>query len=257
MKLNLLHLVNFIIILLIIIIIDDADDRTIQSIESITTSNTESREDSSITTHTQSSASVSSIPDDIAMDKNCIPVQPHGKFPSKQYGSVNRSFQSSWYIDYPWLEYSVSKNCAYCFPCRFFSVNGDKTFIYTGYSNWKCARGKEGGLQVHHMSSKHKDATLSWRQYQSTVANDSTIINHLEAGRLKKIQDNRQYVMYLLEVILCCSQQGLALRGHREVQDAEEAINVVNFRSFVRLHSCHIPLLQERLQSIVQKTPHF
>ena len=97
-------------------------------------------------------------------------------------------------------------------------MNGDKTFIYTGYSNWKCARGKEGGLQVHHMSSKHKDATLSWRQYQSTVANDSTIINHLEAGRLKKIQDNRQYVMYLLEVILCCSQQGLALRGHREVK---------------------------------------
>ena len=68
MKLYLLHLVNFIIILLIIIIIDDADDRTIQSIESITTSNTESREDSSITTHTRSSAFVSSIPDDIAMD---------------------------------------------------------------------------------------------------------------------------------------------------------------------------------------------
>ena len=86
-----------------------------------------------------SSAFVSSIPDDIAMDKNCIPVEPHEKFPSKQYGSVNRSFQSSWYIDYPWLEYSVSKNCAYCFPCRFFSVHGDKTFIYTGYSNWKFA----------------------------------------------------------------------------------------------------------------------
>ena len=76
-----------------------------------------------------------------------------------------------------------------------------------------------------------------------------TIINQLEAGRLKKIQDNRQYVMYLLEVILCCSQQGLALRGHREVQNAEEAINIGNFRSFVRLHSRHIPLLQKRLQS--------
>ena len=100
-----------------------------------------------------SSAFVSSIPDDIAMDKNCIPVEPHEKFPSKQYGSVNKSFQSSWYIDYPWLEYSVSKNCAYCFPCRFFSVHGDKTFIYTGYSNWKFARGKKGGLQVHHIKT--------------------------------------------------------------------------------------------------------
>ena len=55
--------------------------------------------------------------------------------------------------------------------------------------------------------------------------------------------------MYLLEVILCCSQQGLALRGHCEVQNAEEAINIGNLRSFVRLHSRHIPLLQERLQS--------
>ena len=48
---------------------------------------------------------------------------------------------------------------------------------------------------------------------------------------------------------MCCSQQGLALRGHCEVQNAEEAINIGNLRSFVRLHSRHIPLLQERLQS--------
>ena len=35
---------------------------------------------------------------------------------------------------------------------------------------------------------------------------------------MRVIQENCQYVTHILEVILCCSQQGLPLRGHREVE---------------------------------------
>ena len=60
--------------------------------------------------------------------------------------------------------------------------------------------------------------------------------------------------MHLLEVLLCCAQQGIPLRGHREVShddndDGDNTINIGNFRSFVKLHSCHIDLLSNKLTS--------
>ena len=54
--------------------------------------------------------------------------------------------------------------------------------------------------------------------------------------------------MHIFEVILCCAQQGIPLRGHREV-DRDESINVGNFLSFLKLHSRHIKVLRERVTS--------
>ena len=165
------------------------------------------------------------------------------------YGSVKRSFQERWYHVFPWLEYSVECDCVYCFPCRFFGVNADKYLTYHGYSDWKHSLGKVGTLTTHDTSIRHKDATLTWKQYQSTVAHDTSIANQLERGRLKTIQDNRQYVKYILEVILFCGQQGVALRCHREVNDSDNSTNIGNFLSFVQLHARHIDLLRERIES--------
>uniref|UniRef100_A0A1X7V0P6 TTF-type domain-containing protein n=1 Tax=Amphimedon queenslandica TaxID=400682 RepID=A0A1X7V0P6_AMPQE len=165
------------------------------------------------------------------------------------YGSVKRSFQERWYHLFPWLEYSIERDCVYCFPCRFFGVNTDRCLSYQGYSDWKHALGKIGTLTTHDSSVKHKEATLTWKQYQSTIAHDTSIANQLERGRLKTIQENREYVKYILEVILLCAQQGIALRGHREVNDSEKSTNIGNFLSLVQLHSRHIDLLRERLET--------
>ena len=55
--------------------------------------------------------------------------------------------------------------------------------------------------------------------------------------------------MHLLEVIFTCTQQGIPLRGHREVDYDNDSINVGNFLKFLKLHSCHIELLQNRMRS--------
>jgi len=34
-----------------------------------------------------------------------------------------RCFRADWYLRFPWLEYSVSKQVAFCFHCRFFAVD--------------------------------------------------------------------------------------------------------------------------------------
>ena len=135
----------------------------------------------------------------------------------------------------------------FCFPCRFFGINPDSVAV-TGYSDWKHGRGTRGTLTIHDVSHKHREAVLSWKEFQSTLQNDSSIANQLEKGRVTVIQDNRQYVRHLLEVILCCAQQGLPLRGHREVEH-NDSINFGNFLSILKLTSRHNEFLCLKMTS--------
>ena len=48
-------------------------------------------------------------------------------YPKSQFGADWRPFRAAWYDTYDWLEYSVEKDAAFCFPCFLFksSSNGN------------------------------------------------------------------------------------------------------------------------------------
>ena len=51
----------------------------------------------------------------------------------------NRSFGAIWYTSFPWLEYSISKDKAFCFACRNFSTStlkSDTAFTKVDFSTW-------------------------------------------------------------------------------------------------------------------------
>ena len=51
------------------------------------------------------------------------PYQPKlGSYPSTIDGVQGRKFNYRWFKDWPWLEYSVEKDKAYCFPCFLFDT---------------------------------------------------------------------------------------------------------------------------------------
>lgn len=61
------------------------------------------------------------------------PCQPKGHaFPQTQFGPQFRSFRDSWFKDFNWLEYSMSKDAVYCFWCFLFKrghvAPGDEAF---------------------------------------------------------------------------------------------------------------------------------
>ena len=92
--------------------------------------------------HTTSASSNFSV-DDIAAGPAVPPVQPkHIKFPAVVISGKSRCFLTKWYGDYEWLEYSMSYDAMFCYPCRFFAVGNkraEKTFTEYGYRNWKHA----------------------------------------------------------------------------------------------------------------------
>ena len=84
-------------------------------------------------------ASSSMIVSDIASSSHQLPVQPIlGTYPVTKYGNKDCSLNSSWYSKFNWLEYSVSLDTAFCFPCRFFAHGSSKAedrFVTLGYKD--------------------------------------------------------------------------------------------------------------------------
>ena len=52
------------------------------------------------------------------------PVRPIVNFSQSEQAKKNYRFQKIWYEQHNWLEYSTSKDAAFCFTCRHFSSLG-------------------------------------------------------------------------------------------------------------------------------------
>lgn len=72
------------------------------------------------------------------------PCQPKGHdFRQKKIGNIYRRFVPKWFEEHGnWLEYSVSKDAAFCLCCYLYRPNtraqsSGEVFVSDGYSNWK------------------------------------------------------------------------------------------------------------------------
>ena len=171
------------------------------------------------TTQATSTRTAGDVPTDIAAGPDQTPVQPNIKFPATLIGNKHRSFRSEWYKRYHWLEYSRERDAAYCYPCRLFTTEPGKyweTFTKTGFSDWKHAMGKDGIIPCHDCCKTHMQAMVSWQEYAKNKESGTSVANRLDAARSQLITKNRHYLKTILEVLMVCSQQEIALRGHDE-----------------------------------------
>ena len=192
---------------------------------------------------------LATIPSDLSHDKLGKPTQPVLEFPTRTFGSTKRSFHSTWYTTYTWLEHSQQKDAAFCFYCHLFKPPGptvDPAFVLSGFRDWKHACGKKGAFASHASSRFHKACMLNSEQFKLNVQRGCTVGERLDNESKKEIKRNRHYVKSLAEIILTCAQQGLALRGHGDSMD-DPSINPGNFKVLVSLLSKHDDVVRKRL----------
>lgn len=159
-----------------------------------------------------------------------------------------RSFNSRWYADYPFIEYSVQNDAVYCFPCRFFPSSSHKaetTFTVKGMRDWKKIRCK---LEKHSHSDCHKHSMSLWAGYKQARIHGS-VSDHLSSERAKTIQENRQYLKSICQVAVLCARQDIGLRGHRE---HEGSSNKGNFLEILDLVASENSFLKKRMQDAPQ-----
>lgn len=189
-------------------------------------------------------------PSDIASGVLEAPKQPRVKFPSRSFGTGRqRSFNSDWYKSHPWLEYSVERDAAFCYPCRLFKSAGssqsEDAFTKTGFRNWKHAMGSTGIISIHAKCTTHRQAMACWNEYSINTKEHTTVAHRLDSARQKVVETNRHYIKTAAEVLLICAKQDLPLRGHREYSESK---NQGNFREILTLVANHDAVVREKLQ---------
>ena len=170
------------------------------------------------------------------------PCQPRTyDFPYTHFGDKNRRFNPEWFDEFgSWLEYSESKDRAYCFCCFLFRDRNKKeagyeAFVINGWNGWnKKVRLKEhvGGVNsVHNQALKNCDDLLKREQHI-----DIAIYTQNEASKVAYFTRLNASI----DVARVLLKQGLPFRGHDE---SKESYNKGNFLEFYEFLAEHDPAL--------------
>ncbi|OMO81088.1 Zinc finger, TTF-type, partial [Corchorus olitorius] len=109
------------------------------------------------------------------------PYQPYlVEYPTSGSEKNRRRFQATWYKDFWWLEYSPSKDTAFCFPCFLFNNKptgrlGSTAFTHDGFNNRKKVNAGQDYAFLNHMgrtpSSTHNNAVKDYSNLKNQAQN--------------------------------------------------------------------------------------
>ncbi|ESR59275.1 hypothetical protein CICLE_v10018323mg, partial [Citrus x clementina] len=163
---------------------------------------------------------------------NMGPFQPKlQKYPLTKYGTQNHRFQFSWFSKFPWLEYSISKDKAFCFPWYIFHDKPSKNeaFVVDGVQNWKyvgCEKTCPFAQHEGGHGSSHNDAMLKWSNLKDPSKH---IDKRLNAQSSQQILENRLQLKTSIVATKWLAKQACAFRGH------DESVNSLNRGNFIEL----------------------
>ena len=159
----------------------------------------------------------------------------------QQIGKKIRYFNPSWYQDFSWIHFCVTRNKIFCWCCVKAYTNGlltgtkkyDNAFILDGFSNWKKARER---LERHQVSECHSEAQL-----KLSMLRGPSVIQQLSSQATETQSQNRSMLLKLLSSLKFLLRQGMAIRGHKEVDG--------NLIQLLKLRSSDAPGLKRWLDN--------
>ncbi|XP_047978486.1 uncharacterized protein LOC125220359 [Salvia hispanica] len=157
------------------------------------------------------------------------PCQPREHdFHPRTDGKRQRRFVAHWFDEFKdWLEYSITKDAAYCLYCYLFSRlhgNGQDAFVSGGFTAWR----KKERLRDHvgDHTSDHNKCRLACRDLMNQA-------QHIEVCIPKQSTTSKlEYRRRLGTTVMCLRyliKQGLPFRGNDEYDESlnQEIANVV------------------------------
>lgn len=176
------------------------------------------------------------------------PFQPKlVKFPINIdiFESKQRQFCSNWYKEYPYLEYSIFNDSAYCYICGLFPSGPNRSFAdpvwsTTGIRHWHKmkSRGtkKPGKLEQHFTSNAHKAALSDYSNFVLHSNHIDNLLNKKHRENAINFSKQKEYhkavIRILFDVSRTLARQGLAFRGDGDEKNG-------NFYQIVLLISRH------------------
>ena len=112
----------------------------------------------------------------------------------------------------------------------------------TGFIYFKNALEK---FSSHATSSDHSAASEKMLVYKRSVQKNEGITSYMDAAHEKLVEENRHYLRGIIDCILTCCKQGIALRGHRETDPSVS--NPGNFIALLYLVAEYDPVIKTRI----------
>ncbi|XP_060870008.1 52 kDa repressor of the inhibitor of the protein kinase-like [Metopolophium dirhodum] len=163
------------------------------------------------------------IKDDELYDILRDPWIPHENFifPLISQGDKNRPFKLHWINEYPWLSYSQNLGGAFCRICVLFgSDEGGRSRVKLGklvtipLSLYKKAK---ENFKAHQNNDYHKNCVFKSDNFISVMNGKiQNIETTLDTTMTRKVEQNRQKLILIIETLLFCGLQNISLRGHRD-----------------------------------------
>lgn len=187
---------------------------------------------------------INSIPSDdyllLEALENCWTPSENFVFPLSEKRHLR--FQRNWLKLYHWLAYSAKAQGALCKVCVLFSQRvGGKgrqdlgSLVVNPFSNWKNAKET---FESHQKKEYHIKAMIKAENFTSVVKGRTTdVASMLDSVRQRQAKENREKLKPIVETILLCGRQELALRGTNDAGPVgleEPAHNDGNFRAMLR-----------------------
>ena len=146
-------------------------------------------------------------------------------------------------MEHTWLKYSESEDSVYCAPCRFFGpqsgTSKEKTFGVSPLTDW----GNISRMFQRHETLKSHEDSLSAADHFLKVVEGKTkdVSRQVSSSYDKTVTKNRKILGIIIETIVLCGNQNVALRGHEEGRG--------NFLSLLQYRAKDNILLKEHLES--------
>lgn len=145
------------------------------------------------------------------MSNDPIDITPYGKLKNMGHQVLHlstghqfpttdgRKFKESWLKNYLWLEYSISKNAAFCYACRQFSPTHerDNVFKFIGFTSWKTALDTNKGFKRHESSVIHLNSMAKWTEAIDRQKTNASVIE-MASGNI--LEYRRNYMKKIFEV---------------------------------------------------------
>ena len=148
-------------------------------------------------------------------------------------GSGRRKFQYDWLnmTEFSWLAYSARVDGAFCLNCVLFGGESThnasklKQLFKEPFKTWDVALQR---FRDHNKKSQvHKTATIRFSHFKEAMEQRSVPIDcQLNSIRHDQIKKNRERLRPIVDAILLCGRQNIALRGHRDDSKFIEQANV-------------------------------
>ncbi|WAR22460.1 hypothetical protein MAR_016434, partial [Mya arenaria] len=122
-----------------------------------------------------------------------------------------RKLNHKWLTENSWLRYSVSKDGIYCGPCYLFGNSEEKVKVLVSapLTDWSNITKNIAG---HKKSSSHASATEAADNFVAIMEGQKKdIMSTLSSSHIMLVEKNRQVLVSIVDAIVLCGQQNIAL----------------------------------------------